>query len=55
MSRVLLTGAAGFIGSQLARLLVAEGHEVFAILAPQSDRWRLSDVERDIVVIEGDL
>lgn len=53
--RVLLTGAAGFIGSQLARLLVREGHEVFAIVRPQADRWRLADIERDLTIIAGDL
>jgi dTDP-L-rhamnose 4-epimerase len=36
--RVLLTGAAGFIGSQVADLLVDEGHEVVALdaLLPQA-------------------
>jgi nucleoside-diphosphate-sugar epimerase len=53
--RVLLTGGAGFIGSQLARLLVREGHEVFAIIRPQADRWRIADIESELMVIEGDL
>ena len=53
--RVLLTGAAGHIGSQIARLLVREGHEVFAIIRPQSDRWRLVGVERDLVIVDGDI
>ncbi len=53
--RVLLTGAAGFIGSQLAQLLVREGHEVFAIVRPHADRWRLAGLDQDFVVIEGDL
>lgn len=53
--RVLLTGAAGFIGCQIARLLLNEGHEVYAIIRPQTDRWRLAGIERDLVVIEGDL
>ncbi|WBB68064.1 NAD-dependent epimerase/dehydratase family protein [Micromonospora sp. WMMD812] len=36
--RVLVTGAAGFIGSQVADLLVAEGHQVVALdaLLPQA-------------------
>lgn len=53
--RVLLTGATGFVGSQLARLLVAEGHEVFAIIRPDANRWRLSDIARALVVLDGDL
>ena len=55
MSRVLLTGAAGFIGSHIARLLIGEGHEVFAVIRPHADRWRLADIECAVVVIEGDL
>lgn len=53
--RVLLTGAAGFIGCQIARLLLEEGHEVYAIIRPQTNRWRLAGLERDLVIIEGDL
>lgn len=53
--RVLLTGAAGFIGSQIARLLVQEGHTVSAIVRPGTDRWRLRDIERDLSIIDGDL
>jgi nucleoside-diphosphate-sugar epimerase len=53
--RVLLTGGAGFIGSHLARQLVAEGHQVFAIVRPGADRWRLADVAGDLAIIEGDL
>lgn len=53
--RVLLTGAAGFIGSQIARLLIREGHEVTAIIRPGVDRWRLADIESELVVLDGDL
>lgn len=53
--RILLTGGAGFIGSQVARLLVKEGHQVFAILRPDVDRWRLTDIESELHFIEGDL
>jgi nucleoside-diphosphate-sugar epimerase len=54
-ARVLLTGAAGFIGSHLARLLVGEGHDVTAIARAETDRWRIADLESRIKVIEGDL
>lgn len=53
--RVLLTGATGFVGSQLARLLVAEGHEVFAIIRPDANRWRLAGIEDRLTVLDGDL
>lgn len=54
-TRVLLTGATGFIGSHLARLLVREGHEVTAIIRPGSDRWRIGDIESQLCIIAGDL
>lgn len=34
--KVFLTGATGFIGSQLAKRLVAEGHEVAIVVRPES-------------------
>jgi len=39
--RILLTGVTGFIGHHLATHLIKEGHEVHAILRPESDRSRL--------------
>ena len=53
--RVLLTGAAGFIGSHVARLLVAENHDVIAVVRPGADRWRLADIESRLDIIEADL
>lgn len=53
--RVLLTGATGVIGSQMARLLIAEGHDVFAVIRPQADRWRLAGVDGQLRTIPGDL
>jgi nucleoside-diphosphate-sugar epimerase len=52
--RVLLTGATGFIGSHIARLLVAEGHTVIAIVRPQSSRWRIQDIEDRLEILSGD-
>lgn len=53
--RVFLTGATGFIGSHLARVLVREDLEVFALLRPESDPWRIQDILSDLNVIHGDL
>lgn len=36
--RVLLTGAAGFVGSHVAHVLAREGHEVHAVVRSRTDR-----------------
>jgi len=43
--RSLVTGAAGFVGAVLARRLVADGHEVHALVRPGSDLWRLGRLD----------
>ena len=48
MKRVLVTGAAGFIGANLARHLLRDGHEVSALVRPGADLWRLNDIRADI-------
>jgi nucleoside-diphosphate-sugar epimerase len=53
--RVFITGASGFIGSQLARLMVNEKAEVHALLRPDSDPWRLGDTLGELKVVKGDL
>ena len=49
-----MTGAAGFVGANLVHRLVADGHEVFAILQPTTDTWRLDGLG-DVQRIEGDI
>ncbi len=53
--RILITGASGFIGSQLARLLVREGNEVYVLLRAGSDTWRIQDLLPEMQILEGDL
>ncbi len=50
---VLVTGASGFVGSAVARALLAEGHKVRALVRPTSPRGNLADL--DIELAEGDL
>lgn len=55
MKRVLLTGATGFLGSYVARLLIEKGYEVIAIHR-QSSRFELvREVKSKIEWIECDL
>ncbi|MDA8389220.1 MAG: NAD-dependent epimerase/dehydratase family protein [Gammaproteobacteria bacterium] len=50
---ILLTGGSGFVGSSVARALLARGHRVRALVRPQSDRTNLADLPVEYVV--GDL
>jgi dihydroflavonol-4-reductase len=51
--KALVTGASGFIGSNLVRELVSQGHRVKALLRPNSDERGLAGVEFERVT--GDL
>lgn len=42
--RIFLTGASGFVGSYLLRLLLDNNHAVQILLRPTSDVWRIQDV-----------
>lgn len=42
--RVLMTGATGFVGANLARRLLRDGHEVHVLVRPEAAFWRLNDV-----------
>jgi len=54
-ARVCVTGAAGFIGANLCRALLASGAAVDAIVRPGSARARLAEIEREVRVHEVDL
>ena len=55
MKRVIVTGASGFIGANLARRLVAEGHQVSVLVRRQSDLWRLEDIKDSLEIREVSL
>jgi dihydroflavonol-4-reductase len=50
---VLITGASGFVGSAVARSLVANGYSVRAMVRPSSPRHHIADLGLDFC--EGDL
>jgi dihydroflavonol-4-reductase len=49
----LLTGATGFVGSAVARVLVARGHSLRLLVRPTSDRRNLTGVDAELML--GDL
>lgn len=51
--RILVTGATGFVGAHVARVLVHQGHDVCALVRPRSDLAALSDMR--VKPILGDL
>ena len=56
MSKILVTGGSGFIGSGLVKALVRAGHSVRVLDDNSRGRpRRLSEVEKDIEFIAGDI
>lgn len=53
--RILLTGASGFVGSHVARLLQSQGCTVYALVRPTSDLWRIQDIIPNLEIVKGDL
>ena len=47
-TKVLITGISGFIGSHLARRVVAEGAEVYGLVRNSSNLWRIQDLKNQI-------
>jgi UDP-glucose 4-epimerase len=55
MKRVILTGATGFIGANLAHRLLTEGHEVHLLLRKGYSRWRIDTIQNEVNIHIVDL
>ncbi len=48
MKRALVTGGTGFVGANLVRRLLGDGHEVHLLVRAEHSPWRIADIENDI-------
>jgi nucleoside-diphosphate-sugar epimerase len=48
MKRVIVTGATGFVGSNLARRLLRDGQEVHLLVRSGHSSWRIDGIRRDV-------
>lgn len=55
MKRAIVTGPAGFVGANLVRRLVRDGHDVHLFVHPESDLWRLEGLEEHATLHQVDL
>jgi len=55
VKRVVVTGGTGFVGANLARRCLREGHEVHLLVRRGHDPWRVEELRRDVTIHEADL
>lgn len=53
--RILITGATGFVGSNLTRFFQLNGHDVGITIRDESNPWRISDIEKELSVFRIDI
>lgn len=54
MKRVIITGATGFVGANLARRLLQEGHQVHLLVRPGYNPWRIEAIRKEVRLQEAD-
>jgi UDP-glucose 4-epimerase len=55
VTRALVTGATGFVGANLARRLIADGHDVHLLVRPSHATWRIDAIRDSVRLHEVEL
>ena len=55
MKRVLITGGTGFVGANLARRVLREGHETHLLVRASHQSWRLDEIAAGVRLHQADL
>lgn len=55
VKRIILTGATGFVGSNLARRLLRDGHKLHLLVRPGYNSWRIEEIRDDVYLHEVEL
>ncbi|NJO20666.1 MAG: NAD-dependent epimerase/dehydratase family protein, partial [Spirulinaceae cyanobacterium RM2_2_10] len=55
MKRALVTGGTGFVGANLVRRLLCDGHTVHLLVRPGYRSWRLDEIRADVQLHEVEL
>ena len=55
MKRVVVTGGTGFVGANLVRRLVADGHQTHLLVRPEFSSWRIDSIRDRVAIHEVSL
>jgi UDP-glucose 4-epimerase len=55
MKRIIVTGATGFVGANLTRRLVRDGHEVHLLIRQGCNTWRIEEIYPKVHIHKTDL
>ena len=53
--KIMISGANGFIGSNLVKKMFEEGHDVYALINDMGNLWRLKDLIHKITILNLDV
>ena len=53
--RALVTGGTGFVGANLVRRLLEDGHELGLLVRPNRDPWRLAELSSNVRWLEASI